>query len=302
VLELDDDVQTWVVELDSAFASLVRPTCAVLVEADAATELLLEVPADGVVAVNADDPRAFGQLLRARASRQVTFGFGSRAGHRIEARSAAGLEGSRVRLARPAAEPLDLFVPMFGDAGALALSAGVAVAEALEGSPLSAQSAAAALRALHRPGDERLAATQLADDTIILESRGEPSRRDPSCVRDAIDAARELATARGRRLLLVLVLGDEEQNDEGRGGLALHAAHARPAAVVATGEGASAFAREATAAGVDVVTAPDARGALFRVLSCRRPGDVLLIAAGLHEVARAIATEVTESPPDSRVA
>src|SRR5262252_1144668 len=106
--------------------------------ANVATEkgaLLAALGEDGLAVVNADDPLVMGELGRSKARRRIAYGFSPDADYRILRREPSGALESTITLMRPAG-PVDLKYPLLGDAGALAVTAAVAVVEGLLGRAL----------------------------------------------------------------------------------------------------------------------------------------------------------------------
>ena len=91
--------------------------------------LLAALPPSGLAVVNADDPRAVAQLSRSPARDVRTYGFGATADYRITARQPLGLRGTTLAVERSGAR-IEAQSPLLGDAGALAVAASLAVADA----------------------------------------------------------------------------------------------------------------------------------------------------------------------------
>jgi len=165
----------------------------------------------GAVALgNADDPRVVRQMARAGASRKCAYGFAEGADYRILDRAPAELGPARIRLARPTRPELVVDWPLLGRPGAYALAAGVAAAELLTGGEVVAGElqSASARAGIGEPG--RLVPIRLGNGAVLLD---DTYNSNPASLASSVEAAAELARARGRRLVLVLgemrELGDD---------------------------------------------------------------------------------------------
>jgi UDP-N-acetylmuramoyl-tripeptide--D-alanyl-D-alanine ligase len=143
----------------------------------------------------------------------------------------------------------------------------------LEPSELSRALASAELG---EPG--RLCAVDLVDGTLVLDDTYNSS---PASVKSSAHVARELASGRGARLLLVV----GEMRELGGHSAAAHRelapdlAEVGPAHVIAFGGDASELARGLAQAGVPSDFVADAPAALERLQALRQPGDVILVKA-----------------------
>ncbi|WP_437286519.1 UDP-N-acetylmuramoyl-tripeptide--D-alanyl-D-alanine ligase [Sorangium sp. So ce406] len=238
-------------------------------------DLLAALPTEGTALGNGDDAMVVEQLARAGAARRITYGFGGRAQIRIAARRPVGVRGTAVRLER-GGEPLEIVVPLLGEAGALAAAAAVAAVEEALGERLSTERAAQAAAGLMPPGDGRLSVRELPDGTVIID---DSYNANPLSMRSSLKTAVELAGALGKRL--VLLLG--EMRELGALAAAEHDAlgaqvgAARPAALIAVGGEASRIARAAEAAGVPAWFAGDAGAAAARAIEVVERGDLVLV-------------------------
>ncbi|WP_437687705.1 UDP-N-acetylmuramoyl-tripeptide--D-alanyl-D-alanine ligase [Sorangium sp. So ce176] len=238
-------------------------------------DLLAALPTEGTALGNGDDAMVVEQLARAGAARRITYGFGERAQVRIAARRPVGVRGTAVRLER-GGEPLEIVVPLLGEAGALAAAAAVAAVEEALGERLSTERAARAAAGLAPPGDGRLSVRELPDGTVIID---DSYNANPLSMRSSLKTAVELAGALGKRL--VLLLG--EMRELGALAAAEHDAlgaqvgAARPAALIAVGGEASRIARAAEAAGVPAWFAGDAGAAAARAIEVVERGDLVLV-------------------------
>ena len=223
--------------------------------------------------------------------RAITFGAAIGAGVRVASRSA--LPGGRSRitfeldpgLLAPGANPiLSADIRLLGAAAALNCAAAVAAVAAISPAPLSTAQLAAA-------GAAFAAAAPIARRMVPLEIGGalvldDSYNAQPPSMDIAIETAREIAAARGARL--VLALGDMLElgalapvsHDEAIG----HALGSGAAVIVAVGPEMRA-ALERISAGArgrcDLRAAPDSAAAAPIVRAILRPGDVLLVKGSL---------------------
>ncbi len=242
-------------------------------------DLFAAVHADGLVAFNADDRNAAAQVSRAAASRRVSWGFSAGADYRIVSRAPLGLDGSRIRVARPQGPELAVVTKSFGVAGALTVAAAVAIVEKTIGTTLKDTLVQDAVRFADDSRETRLSATTLPDETIVLADGSDAS---PSSIRACLEAAGEIASALTRRLVVVLGELHELGQDAAREHAALGSAVAqrRPAVLIAIGHHARNAAVEALSLGVDTFAVTDPTSAIPRVLSTVYSGDVVLVAGG----------------------
>jgi UDP-N-acetylmuramoyl-tripeptide--D-alanyl-D-alanine ligase len=302
LLGLDEQHQAMVIECGTnlpgeiaRLAAIVEPDVAMVLNAEIEhTEGLgtLEGIADEEAALFAGARKAVvtwaeDQLLTARIPRggvrAIFFGAGERADVRLVRRltTAAGRSKIRVELrtgitAPGAPEYLEAELSLLGPAAALNAAAAIAAVAALE--PLRAEQLpllAAALAAVEPvPGRlvlKHIGSLRVLDDTY---------NANPSSVRVALQAAREVAEQTGARM--VVALGDmlelgalsKETHIEAIG----RAIAARPAALVVVGpEMTEAAAILSGDNGVELVTAPDSHAAAPIVRSLLRDGDLLLV-------------------------
>jgi UDP-N-acetylmuramoyl-tripeptide--D-alanyl-D-alanine ligase len=248
--------------------------------------LLSGLGPSGAALANRDDRRAARQLEKSPAG--VRIGYGAQAGsdYRLLGREARNLTLSVVALERPhgaARERIELETALFGEPGALASLAALAVCDFVTGAPIAPEIASAALgrSALGEPG--RLRPSELGERIVVID---DTYNSNPASLRSSIRAAAELASARAGRLVLVLgemrELGALSRSAHGEAGAALATSGA--AALVAVSGDAELFVAPARAAGVDASFAKDAEHALAAVLERVRAGDVVLVKAsrGVH--------------------
>lgn len=255
--------------------------------------LLESVHPGGVVVANADNAGARAAVVASSARRAVLYGEAPDAHVRLVGRSSAGLAGSRLaieikRRDRDVAA-FEASVPLLGVAGAYAALAAVAVSVALDDTVADRLDDLA--RGLAGAGEGeggRLAPLAAPDGTLVLD---DAYNANPASMTASIRAAREIADAEGRRLVLVLGVMRElgARSDELHALVGRAAAEARPAALLVVSPDAEPLARAAEGLGAVVSRAADAAGAKEAALGLVGPGDVVLVKAsnslGLSAVA-----------------
>jgi UDP-N-acetylmuramoyl-tripeptide--D-alanyl-D-alanine ligase len=235
---------------------------------------------DAATAVgNADDARVSRQLDDSSALKKIRYGASAGADYRLLGREPRALGGTRVHVERPGTrgrEAVSLETSLVGLPGALAALAAFAIAEHVAGASVDPTRVSAALGRAGEPG--RLSVLQLGDGTLLLD---DTYNANPASMKSSIAVARELATERGARL--VLVLG--EMRELGASSKQEHAALARAvaesgaSALVAVAGDAALLVDPARAARIDATFAPDVAGAIEPALARVRPGDVVLVKA-----------------------
>jgi UDP-N-acetylmuramoyl-tripeptide--D-alanyl-D-alanine ligase len=235
----------------------------------------------GCAVANADDEHCAAQLSLARA-RRLSYGRAASAEVRLEGREPRGLVGSllRVALPGPAGDPPRahaFHTPLLGEAGAYATLAALAAAQAVAPGAVEGVSLERALAPLARerePG--RLWPHLLGDGTVVID---DSYNANTASVAAGLEAARELASALVRRLVVVLgemrELGPlaEAEHDE----VARLAVAAAPAALVAVAGEARRFHERAAAAGLPSAFAPDAGAAADTLERFVQPGDIVFV-------------------------
>lgn len=235
--------------------------------------------ASGVAVANADDPRVQRTLTSASPARVMSYGFAESASYRLLSRTSTALGGSRLLVQRRTSfcdDSILLETPLLGDAGAYATLAALAVGEWAAEAALSPACVSSALMAAGEPG--RLTPIELADGTVVLD---DTYNSNPASVVSSVATAREIASARGARLVLVIgemrELGALSDEQHGRVGEILGASGA--AVLVAVAGAAELFVAGAQRAGLDVTFAESAEAALSLLLDRLRPKDVVLVKA-----------------------
>jgi UDP-N-acetylmuramoyl-tripeptide--D-alanyl-D-alanine ligase len=236
---------------------------------------------ESVAMGNADDPRVAAAVMRSDAARRITYGESEDASYRILARELldAAVQGrhGQQQLRIRADRDIEVETPLVGATGALATCAAVAAVEVLLAEPLDGSMVGASLAA----AGGRMRPMQTSAGALVID---DSYNANPASCRASIAAAREMARAEGRPLVLVLgemrelgtlavseheALGDVVAESGARlliavGGDASHIAeraqrHAVAARFVATSEEAAELARDEVSAS-DVVLVKGSRG------------------------------------------
>ena len=229
----------------------------------------------GVAVANADDAAACGELARLRAGRVETFGRAAEATYRLVDRASLGERGSRVVIARPTGAPLEVTLPLVGEAAAIDLVAAVAATEAASARPLTNALVAEALADV-RASDGRAKIRALPNGPLVLD---DTYNANPASMRAALDTLAELARSRSARA--VAVIG--EMKELGARSLDEHAllgdaiAHAGVALAIGCGGLARVALERASRGGVEVVDAPDVATAAEEAVARVRFTDVVLV-------------------------
>ena len=246
--------------------------------------LLSALPKGGLAVANADDARAVAQLGRSPADTSFTYGFSDKADYRVVFVESKGARGNRLRIARRVGE-LEIDCPLLGEAGALAVTASLAVAEWVMRRTATLDELGAALTPRADEGDGRLSLVPLADGTLVID---DSYNANPASMEASLRAACEVAAREKRRLVVVLgemrELGamSTREHDE----LGLLVARTEAAEVISVGGEAERVTRESARAGKSAWFALDAEQAIGTVLSRVLPGDVVLVKGS-----RGVATE-----------
>lgn len=242
-------------------------------------EIWSGLSASGVAVWNADDERVRRTVSEAKPAISIGYGKATDASYRLLSRSSTALGGSRLQIERHTAHvsgSITLETPLLGDAGAYATLAALAVAEWVASSALSAEIVNAALGTAGEPG--RLTPITLADGTVLLD---DSYNSNPASVESSLTAAREVATARHARLLLVI----GEMRELGPRSVDFHREVAENIAksgasrLIAVGGDAAEFVAPAQARGLAAEFAANADDALSLLLAQVEPGDVVLVKA-----------------------
>ncbi len=231
-----------------------------------------------VACTNADDRRAMRQRATVAGRGGATWGTSPAADYRVLFRAPRGLNGSTVSVARPRDVPLTVDAPVFGEGGARAVAAAIALAEQCLGAPLDGTTVRRALGELGAE-TERFFPRRLADGTVLLYDCADAT---PASMRSAIEIARELASYESRRLIVVA----GAMGSLGRASLGAHTAvgvacaRADVDAVLVCGRAASPVGIATLAHGIPTHFSRDRYLAANALAEIVRPGDFVLIAGG----------------------
>ena len=236
----------------------------------------------GIALGNGDDARVARQVERSSALHKLRYGFGPGLEYRIVERAVGELGPARVRLLRPDREELVADCPLLGRPGAYAFAAGVAAAESATGATLTAEALA---RGFSSRGAEpgRLVPVPLANGAVVLD---DTYNSNPASLESSLQAAAEVARARGGRLLLVLgemrELGEASPSLHREAGAAIRASGA--AELIGVSGDARWFLEPFESARTPAVFAADPDAALALLSNKLLSSDVVLVKAsrGVH--------------------
>ncbi|MEO6598991.1 MAG: UDP-N-acetylmuramoyl-tripeptide--D-alanyl-D-alanine ligase [Polyangiaceae bacterium] len=242
-------------------------------------EIWAGLSAEGLAISNADDVRVQRTVRALTPHRSLSYGYAEGANYRLRRRTPSALGGSELELERRtpfAQDSIRLETPLLGEAGAYATLAALAVGEWVAGAALEPARVARALSTAGEPG--RLTPLELADGTVILD---DSYNSNPASVHSSLQTAREIATARSARFVLVLgemrelgVLSAEQHDQVGES-----LGETGAALVLAVAGDAQRFVTGAKHAGLDAHFAETAEQALALLLSKLEPKDVVLVKA-----------------------
>lgn len=239
--------------------------------------LFQSLPPTGVAIANADDPRALNQLRQSPTRIQWTYGTRVGADYRVTKRTSHGV-GRQILQLSAQGRNLELECGLLGVPGALAAAAAVAVAESILQCPVNEDQLRTVLAqpTVGEPG--RLVPILLNDGTLVLD---DTYNANPASVKSSVAVARELASDRNTRLLLVV--GEMRElgacSVEEHRALGEELAHLDAALIVAIGGDARHLADAARRAGAPSVFVADAEAALGALRSALNSGDVILVKA-----------------------
>jgi UDP-N-acetylmuramoyl-tripeptide--D-alanyl-D-alanine ligase len=249
----------------------------------------------GTAIVNADDAAASGQLARSRAGRAASFGRSPAAAYRLVERHPLGERGSRVIVVRPAGEPLDLVVPLVGEAASIDFVAALAAAEAAADQVLPSAVVVEALSGL-RAIEGRAQVRTLSDDVVVLD---DTYNANPASMHAALATLRELALARSGRAVAIIgemkELGARSAYEHEALGEAV--ALAGVALAIGCGGAARATLERASRSGVTVIDAPDVASAAREAVANVRGGDVVLVKGSRSVGAETIVKALEQAHP-----
>jgi UDP-N-acetylmuramoyl-tripeptide--D-alanyl-D-alanine ligase len=234
---------------------------------------------EGLAVANADDLRVQRTLQAVSATRSLSYGYAEGANYRLRARTPNALGGSRLEIERRtpfAQDAIRLETPLLGEAGAYATLAALCVGEWLGQAALEPEQVSSALSVAGEPG--RLTPLELQDGTVVLD---DSYNSNPASVKSSLATAREIARARGARLVLVIgemrelgALAAEQHAEVGR-----WLGESGAALLVAVMGEAERFVAPARQAGIVANFAENAELALEILLPRLEPKDVILVKA-----------------------
>lgn len=234
---------------------------------------------EGLAIGNADDERVQRTLQAYAPIRALSYGYAEGANYRLRSRTPNALGGSALEVERrtPFSEDsIRVDTSLLGDAGAYATLAALAVGEWLSQAALPPRIVSSALSAAGEPG--RLTPIELRDGIVVLD---DSYNSNPASVKSSLATAREIARARGARLVLVLgemrelgALAAEQHSEVG--GLIAESGAALLLALVGD---ARRFVEPAQRAGIDSLFADTSEQGVELLLSRLQPKDVVLVKA-----------------------
>jgi UDP-N-acetylmuramoyl-tripeptide--D-alanyl-D-alanine ligase len=220
--------------------------------------------------------------------RAITFGLAHGADVRVANRAALSDGRARITLdlnpallASATSPILNAEIQMLGAAAALNCAAALAAVAAISSAPITSDQleAIAAVFAAAKPIARRMVPLEVGGALVLDDSYN----AQPPSMRIAIETAREIAAARGARL--VLALGDMLELGAlapASHDLALrHALDSSAAVIVAVGPEMRAALARVTSSGCDLLDAADSDEAARLVRGILRSGDVLLVKGSL---------------------
>ncbi len=242
------------------------------------TSLFAALDSETGVAIGNLDDRRVGRALAKYGGRALGYGrqAGAVRGMTLEHTSIEG-DLQALTVVGPKGEQLAVTTPLLGRAGALASAAAMAVAQVLlddVGTSLEAATISGALAGVTNAG--RLHLRHAAGGMLIID---DSYNANPASMRSSIAFSAQLASRRGRRL--VLVLG--EMRELGELSVSLHreigsvAAEAPAALIIGVGGDARQLVDTAIEAGVKAVFAADAVEASAMARRQLKPDDVVLV-------------------------
>lgn len=233
---------------------------------------------------NGDDARVIAQLEQhLPVERRFTYGSAPELDYRTIHRVSDALDRTCVaveRKPRVGGASIALETRLLGLPGAMAVTAAVAVADAL-GVTIDSRLANAALLRSDVGETGRLKAHVLGDGTLVLD---DTYNANPPSMLSSIALANELAERRSARLILVLgemlELGKLSEREHASLGTQL----GRVTKLIAVGEQAEPLHRSARASSKNSEHVPNAHQACAQLLQVIQPGDVVLVkgSRGVH--------------------
>ncbi|MEZ4446954.1 MAG: UDP-N-acetylmuramoyl-tripeptide--D-alanyl-D-alanine ligase [Polyangiaceae bacterium] len=242
--------------------------------------LFRALPAHGLAVGNADDPRIGRLLETAPCAKRLSYGRNPQASVHIVDRRPMGMDRSWVEVKHADGRQVAFETPLIGEAGALACAAALVTVEALFDTPLDGPWLTRAFAAVDVSlGAQRLVPHRFANGLAVID---DTYNANPISMAASIQAASEMATAAGRRLVLVLGEMRELGSESARGhdGVGEAATRSGAALVVAVGGGhAERIAARAREGGVEARFQSSVDGALLTLGELLREGDLVLVKA-----------------------
>jgi UDP-N-acetylmuramoyl-tripeptide--D-alanyl-D-alanine ligase len=178
-------------------------------------------------------------------------------------------------VARPKGAPIDVSLPLVGEAAAIDLVAALAAVEAATGHALTSPIVQEALVGLRAP-EGRAKVRTLAGGPLVLD---DTYNANPASMRAALDTLSELARGRSARAVVVFgemkELGSVAADEHAQLGDAM--ARAGVALAIGCGGLTRVTLERAARAGVEVVDAPDVAAAAEEAVARVRSSDVVLV-------------------------
>lgn len=227
----------------------------------------------GTLVGNADDERVRAAL--ARYPKSLAVGYGEYAGATVQILERVVESDLRMRIRlRSGAREITVRTHLLGRPGALAVAAGVAVAQATLGVLPDDESIENAIREAGEPGRSSLVSHE--SGALILD---DSYNANPASMAAGIESARELADAAGAELVLVLgemrELGDHSQVEHER--LGSRASEASPSRLIFVGGDAALAARAARERGQTAEFAESAKEARELLATSLKPRNLILL-------------------------
>ncbi len=255
----------------------------------------------GTALGNADDARVSLGLSASPASQRVGYGTGPEADYRILGREVLGIARQRLVVRRADDSLVTFATPLLGEAGALATVAALALLEtAFTASAWTSEALESALAPLSSldEGPGRMQPRQLRNGVILLD---DSYNANPASCRASLTAARELATALGRRL--VLVLGDMlelgEDRESAHRSLGEWAAASGARLLIAVGAEAAGTAHSAADMGLVTHHRATSRAAAELAVELVEPADLVLVKGSRGVQTELVIDALTELPDAS---
>jgi UDP-N-acetylmuramoyl-tripeptide--D-alanyl-D-alanine ligase len=252
--------------------------------------LLRDLPSSGIAVANGDDVRAVRQLDKSQAGKRIRYGTLAGCDVQLVRRQVLSDHLTRLILQRAhRSERIEVDCRLVGLPGALAVAAAVAVTDQVLPGALTPHKLASALDTLGPGEPGRMTPRTGRNGTLVFD---DSYNCNPASLQASLSAAREAASRRNSRLLLVIgemrELGRFSGTEHARVGRALIEGEV----LVGVAGDAWRAVTEARDHGHSAEFAEDASGAIKIVESRTSPGDVILVkgsrSVGLERVVEAL--------------